>query len=43
MTADAVAIPFPVIPANAGIQYAAAFRFDHGRRRLLDRPLPRAM
>src|SRR2546429_960454 len=30
-------------PAKAGIQYAAALRINHHRRRLLDRPLSRAM
>jgi hypothetical protein len=30
-----------VIPANAGIQYAAGFRFHHWRLGILDHPLSR--
>src|SRR5882724_13444904 len=32
-----------VIPANAGIQYAAALRFHHERLGILDHPLSRVM
>jgi chorismate synthase len=38
-----LAHPTPVIPAHAGIQYAAAFRFHDWRLGILVRPLSRTM